>query len=279
VRLVVDFEFERGVLNWDYVNYLQGLVYRALGEYNSGLARKIHDEGFAGGGKRFRLFTFSLLYPRVRPGVRGSGLEISGEVRWWFSSPVVGVVEALAGGLLGMEEVRVGPLRGRLVRIGVEPLPEFGTEAVFTTLSPVAASTGEGVDEGGRFRRRFLGPEDPEFFRVLAQNLWRKAEACGLSVGEGPVEFEPVGRFRSRLFTSHGVKVRCWQVTLRMRGPGPLLRLAYEAGLGERTAQGFGMLRHVGPARGPAVEKPEPDTETGPVELRKEAVGNCDVGT
>ncbi len=246
MRLAVDFEFERGVLNWDYVNYLQGLVYRALGEYNLGLAHKIHDEGFAGGGKRFRLFTFSLLYPRVPPRVVEGGLEIAGEVRWWFSSPVVGLVEALAGGLLGMEEVRVGPLRGHLVRIGVEPLPEFGTEAVFTTLSPVVASTGEGVDEGGRFRRRFLGPEDPEFFRVLVQNLRRKAEACQLAVPEGPVEFGVLGRWKSRLFTSHGVKVRGWQVTLRMRGPAPLLRLAYEAGLGERTAQGFGMLRYVG---------------------------------
>jgi CRISPR-associated endoribonuclease Cas6 len=266
VRLVVDFWFERGLLKWDYLNFLQGLVYLALGEYNPQLARKLHDEGFAGGGKRFRLFTFSLLYPRERPRACRAGLEVGGEVRWWFSSPVIGVVEALAGGLLGLGEVRVGPLRASLIRVGVEPLPEFGTEAVFTTLSPVVVSTGEGPDEDGRFRRRFLGPEDPEFFRVLAQNLRRKAEACELAAGDIPVEFEAVGRYKSRLFTSHGVKVRGWQLTVRMRGPGPLLRLAYEAGLGERTAQGFGMLRHVGPVRGPAVEEPEPDTAAGTVE-------------
>lgn len=251
MRLVVDFWFERGLLSWDYLNYLQGLVYLALAGYNPELAQRVHDDGFTGGGKRFRLFTFSLLYPRLRPKVYRAGLEISGEVRWWFSSPVLGVVEALAGGLLGLGEVRVGPLRASLLRIGVEPLPEFGTEAVFTTLSPLVVSTGEGTDEAGRFRRRFLGPEEPEFFRVLGRNLGRKAEACELSVGEGPVEFEVVGRFKSRLFTSHGVKVRGWQLTLRMRGPGPLLRLAYEAGLGERTAQGFGMLRYVGPRPAP----------------------------
>ncbi len=48
---------------------------------------------------------------------------------------------------------------------------------------------------------------------------------------------------RSKLLTVNSTQVRGWMMKFEAKGPVELLRLGYEAGFGERNAQGFGMVR------------------------------------
>jgi hypothetical protein len=65
------------------------------------VARQVHDVGFRGEGKRYKLVTFSLLYP-ARHRRLAEGLQMEGPVLWWVSSPVENLLEAVVLGLLAV---------------------------------------------------------------------------------------------------------------------------------------------------------------------------------
>jgi len=249
MRLRLEFRFPNAVvLPWNYLDWLQGLLYDAMRRGLPRVARQVHDVGFRGEGKRYKLVTFSLLYP-ARHRRLAEGLQMEGPVLWWVSSPVENLLEAVVLGLLKEPEVRLGPQTVFVERVEVEPPPPWADTMTWRTLSPVCVSTGR--MEGGRFRKVFVDPADPDFERILCDNLRRKARALGWAAPDTAVRLEWLKGPASQLLTVHGVRVRGWRGVLRVVGPPELLRVGYEAGLGERNAQGFGMV-------GPASMLPKP---------------------
>jgi len=111
----------------------------------------------------------------------------------------------------------------------------------FSTLSPIFVSTGE-RDAAGRFQKRFLSPDEPDFARVLTDNLKRKAEAVSREIPDGELRFEWLSPPKSKLMNVNNTNVRGWMMKFRVTGPPELIQLGYDAGFGERNAQGFGMV-------------------------------------
>lgn len=247
MRIAVDLFSERQIiLPWNYLDWLQGIFYRAMERGIPRMARQVHDEGFLGGGKRYKLATFSLLYPE-RYQKTPEGLQTQGIIHWWVASPLEPLLEALALGLLDEREVRWGKDRVQVREVGVVLPPTFTETMTFSTLSPICASTGE-RDAAGHFQKRFLSPTEPrgegnDFARVLGDNLRRKAQALWGEVPEGELRFAWVGEPKSKLMRVNHMEVRGWMMTFQVSGPPELIQLGYDAGFGERNAQGFGMVR------------------------------------
>ncbi|MCS7158647.1 MAG: CRISPR-associated endoribonuclease Cas6 [Blastocatellia bacterium] len=241
MRISIDFFTpDQVLLPWDYLDWLRGLFYQAMAWGQPKLARTVHEEGFSGGGKRYKLATFSLLYPECYEPTP-QGMRARGLLRWWISSPLESLIEALALGLLTRPEVRFGKNTLYVGQIGVVLPPMFRETMTLVTLSPIFVSTGE-RDATGRFRKRFLSPEEPDFARVLNDNLRRKAQALLGEVPDGELHFEWLGQPRSKLMKVNNTDVRGWMMTFRVSGPIELIQLGYDAGFGERNAQGFGMV-------------------------------------
>jgi len=235
---------ETFLLPWDYLDWLRGLFYRALERGRPKLAREVHEAGFSSGGKRYKLVTFSLLYPENYEKTP-QGLRVRGRLRWWISSPLEPLIEALALGLLTQSEVQFGTYTLSVGQIGVLLPPRFTETMTFMTLSPISVSTGY-RDADGKFRKRFLSPEEPEFARVLVENLRRKSAAVYGEAFDGELQFEWLNTPRSKLFRVNKTEVRGWMLRFRVSGSLDLIRLGYDAGFGERNAQGFGMVGTAG---------------------------------
>ena len=155
-------------------------------------------------------------------------------------------MEALATTMLREGTALIGSVELRVEKIEVEPIPEFTGRVLCEMISPLIASTGS--TRNGKLQKRFLSPAEPDFWRVVEDNLRRKAVALGLSlVPEDRMQFEAVGNWKSRLFEAQRTWVRGYEGRFIMMGPEKLFVLAYEAGLGERNSQGFGMFRVVEP--------------------------------
>jgi len=240
MRLKVVFSFRgRIFLPWNYPDYLRGMFYEEIKKGDLKVARFVHEDGFQLEGKRYKLFTFSLLYPTHKE-IRPNGIIMWDKANWFFSSPIPGIVEAFAMGISMEGQVRIGRIRCDIERIEVMPAPMFSEEMIFRTLSPIVASTGQ--RRGDKFSKVFLHPDDPDFRRVLAENLVRKYKALFGEEPEGEIEIEPHEPYKSRLFNVSGTNVRGYEMRLKLKGDPILIKLAYEAGLGERNGQGFGMI-------------------------------------
>lgn len=240
MRLRIRLQFPKAaLLPWNYPEWLRGLAYGAMARGLPQVAHRLHEEGWmAEDGRRYKPLTYSWLQG-LRP--NGGGLWAEGAVTWWVSSPIPAVVEALALGLLLEPEVRLGPHPAIVERVEVVPTPEFGEAVTFTALSPITISTGERRADG-RLVKRYLGPEDPAFGRALVENLRRKAAAFYGRPVEGEVTIRVHPPYRSKLVRVHDTDIRGWMLTFTAEGDPELLRLGYEAGFGEHTASGFGMV-------------------------------------
>ena len=169
-------EGERLKLPYSYNHALAAAIYSFLAQADSTFSQFLHQGGFYHKGKAFKLFTFSPLLSKRRKAIK-DGLLMEGRIDWFISSPREEFVTSLAQGILAQGFLPF--LNQRLIVEEVEVLsqPAFGDQASFRTLSPIVVSTGE-VGSNGKFHKKFLSPEEPEFSQILEENLKRKYQAC-----------------------------------------------------------------------------------------------------
>ncbi|KXG77806.1 hypothetical protein AN618_08180 [Fervidicola ferrireducens] len=242
VRVVFQGE-EPVVLPWNYPHLLHGYLYGAIARANPEFGSFLHEQGFVEGNHRYKMLVFSKIFSRESRALPG-GLKVTPPLTWWFSSPLNAPIEALVKTMLLEGEVRLGNIRLYVEKVEVEGIPDISERMLCETISPVVASTG--IKEEGRLVKRFLSPDETDFRRVIEVNLLRKAKALGISFDHAlNINFEPVGKWRSRLFTVQGTNVKGYEGRFVIEGDKNLIQLAYEAGIGERNSQGFGMLRFV----------------------------------
>lgn len=229
------------LIPWNYSYLLHGFLYQAITRSEPELGFFLHEEGFQAGNRRYKMLLFSRLFPKSAKPV-DTGLIMSPPIRWWVSSPLSGPIEALAKTMLTEMEVSIGQTRMYVERIELEPQPKFEGRLLCETISPIIASTG--VQRGEKLHKKFLSPNDDNFWKVIESNLFGKANSLGIELSPGArVRFECIGAWRSRLWMSQNTQVRGYEGRFYMEGNETLLQLAYDAGLGERNSQGFGMFR------------------------------------
>jgi CRISPR-associated endoribonuclease Cas6 len=168
-------------------------------------------------------------------------MRVQGRLRWWVSSPLDFVIEGVALGLLEQREVRLGTSFLHVSQVEVLPAPSFSGTMTLATLSPIFVSTGQGVTTE-KLQKRFLSPQNPDFARVLNDNLRRKSIALHGQPFEGELHFEWLDDPKSKLMRVSDLQIRGWMMRFRVTGPVELIQLGYDAGFGERNAQGFGMV-------------------------------------
>jgi len=245
MRLHVIWKAEKPVLlPWNYLHLLHGFLYTAIKKASPKLGEFLHEQGFVVGGHRYKLVTFSLLFPQSAEPT-DDGLEMLPPIHWWVASPLPAPMEALAFTLLTEGEAKLGKVKLTVERVEVEEPPKIEGRCLFQTLSPIVASTG--VRKRGKMEHRFLSPEEQDFWRVLETNLRRKAMVLGVEASPDALRFSSEGKWRSKLFEVQGTKVRGWEGRFWVEGDPDLIRIGYEAGFGERNAQGFGMVKLVAP--------------------------------
>lgn len=255
MRVSLTFEAERGALTLPvhYNHLLQSLIYRNL---DQALAGWLHEGGYALGRRRFKLFTFSRLLCRRRRLLRTEGRVLfQGPVVLKIGSPETKLLESLVLHLLRAERVTIGGTACRLLSVQVEVPPRVEGPAVVRALSPICAyRTLYALD--GKRKTYFFSPWEREFGDLILDNLQRKARAFWGEAAplEGAyIKPRTVDRRNEILVNFKGTWIKGWTGTYELRLPEPYFTLAYDAGLGPKNSQGFGMVevvRDVPPERG-----------------------------
>jgi len=250
MRIQLRFEpvTEKLALPIHYNHLVQGLIYRSL---DKALARWLHDEGYPRGKRRFKLFTFSrLLSPRRQYDPQTRTLTLWGPITLKVGSVETEILESLAVYLVRHREFRLNGTLCRFVAVEVEMPPEVQGPVPVKTLSPITVYRTLYTREGKR-KTYYFTPYEGEFAELLLANLRRKAEAYRSQHPDTPLPPLEAGAIRALkprkevITRFKNTVIKAWTGLFELHLPEPYFTLAYDAGLGAKNSQGFGMVEVV----------------------------------
>ncbi len=250
------------VLPINYQYPLSAWIYRTLEQGDRELADFLHQEGYAGEGRRrFKFYSFSeLRTPGAR--VRGDRLFLTRpEVHFSISFLTDRAAQTLVMGLFRRSEPSwlgddISGGRFSVRSAEMQMLPLLSEQVHFRTVSPAVIGIGD-LNADGSLGKKYLSPQDEGYREQLVGNLRRKftaAREAGLIETANPnpaIDYELLSRTvkEKRIDLLRGrpgyTRVRGYKFQFRLQAPEEVLRLALLAGIGEKNAMGFGGLEVV----------------------------------
>lgn len=236
-------------LNYAYEQ--SALIYRVISKSDSLFSEWLHENGFKSENKRFKLFTFSRFHiPQYR--IEGDCIRImSDTIEWYISFLPERTTQEFIQGLFQNHTFELGTRKANVqfnVReISVVPPPTFENTMSFKTLSPICISLKN--DDG---KVDYLSPEHPKATSLIRQNLLSKYHAFyGEQFAQDfDFDFKVLNTPKSVLVTIKSgtpqqTRVRGFMCKFRMTAPHELMKIAYDAGVGEKGSIGFGMVKEI----------------------------------
>lgn len=250
MRILITFAGDRGRLKFprQYNQLVQGFIYRHLDAW---LAKKVHDEGFADPHnlkRRLRLFTFSRLIPVREAGGRWHSEDdhilFEGPVQLTIASPVADFLSSLVEHLLKNPQLDLGGREVSLIEARVEPAPEYRRPVLVRALSPITVYSTLHAPNGKK-KTYYYSPFESEFSLLVVKNLARKVRAWSGEEVEAEGEVRPVrvSKRNERVLKYKGTVIKAWDGVYELELPERLFRMAFDAGLGAKNSQGFGMVQ------------------------------------
>lgn len=244
-------------------NYpLASTVYRLLYSVAPDYAVFLHEEGFPAevefprepapgeSRKKFKFFVFSRLAQRGKK-LAGDCIRLNDSlVTWQISSPMDEMMGVLAESLVANGEITIGDQKSQatfaVAGIDIAEAPRMSSRLRGETISPIFVAVDETDPDGKRIKHHVRAEaEEERFAERIAANLREKYRALTgvpLEEAEGDLAFRFTERPRSQLVQYKGTDHKCYMGRFALAGDPQLIRLAWEAGLGEGNSKGFGMI-------------------------------------
>ena len=248
-----------------YHYWLQSAIYHVM---EGGIAEQVHTQGFEGDGRIFRFFTFSKLIGRYELSKDKKFIRFPEGANWIVSSPINDILGSIAGGLLKQLELRIGGMSAEITGIQVSH-PNVQSKTIrVRTLSPVVAYSTLFRGDGSKYTV-YLQPGEPEFRRIVTENLqkkwegiktWNQTEKQGKDESSYPmtnisdplegelkvVNLHMLNNPKMHILEYKGGIIKGYSGMMELSGPPELLQVAIDAGLGSKNSQGCGCLEVMG---------------------------------
>ncbi len=219
---------------YQYNHMVESSIYSSI---SPALADYLHTYGFISGNRSFKLFTFSRLLGNYRR--TSSGLIFNGDISLLVSSPIRRFILELANGVLKRGTFILGTRKLALKSIYFPSRPELGVKHRGYTLSPITVySTMYGPD--GSKKTYYFSPYEKEFSRLMSLNAKKKLSIFSKRKIIHDIQFKPI-RMKETVIIYKGTVIKGWHGYFQLEGPKSLIDVTYDAGLGSKNSEGFGM--------------------------------------
>ncbi len=222
-------------LTLHYNHLIQGWIYNNISET---LSNFLHDRGFAFEKRKFKLFTFSRILGRFR--ISSELIHFKGPVWFYIGTPIDRFMREFTNGLLRKSTIRLGKELLKVKEMSILNEPSFGHDNEIRMLSPVTVYSTLLTPEG-RKKTYYYSPMEREFVEILSDNALKKYQLLHGRVLKGGLQLAPVKVKESIVFYKDTV-IKGWMGYFRLSGPKKLIKTVYDAGLGSKNSQGFGMF-------------------------------------
>ncbi len=230
-----------------HYNYLvQSALYHSI---EPELAAFLHEKGYTVGKRSFRLFCFSLLQGAYQMDKEKKTIAFEEEIKLTVSSPLDEFCRSLLNTLLTRGSIRLGTQEALVEKVQVCKFGVEKPEVVLRTLSPVVLYSTMLRPDGRKYTVYFQ-PGDPDYERLLSENLQKKYRAfLGIEPPGQAVNARALGLQKMKVIRYKDTIIKAYAGKVLLSGPLPLLQLALDGGLGSKNSQGFGCVEPVEGAR------------------------------
>jgi CRISPR-associated endoribonuclease Cas6 len=250
LNLKVDSHVFGNRLPINYQYELSAWIYRIIAQGDRDYAEWLHQNGFSDKHRNFRLFVFSNLYS---PNIKFENdllIFQSYKASFFLSLLPEKSTEAFIKGIFKEQDFslgdRISKVHFTVQQVELIPAPDFAVHSVFKTLSPVVVSVGQENSP----HARYISPDEEGYGQLIINNLKEKYRLYYQNelTGDPNFRFELLSPARSKLIrikaaTKEQTQVRGFAFTFRLEADRELLKVMYEAGMGEKNAQGFGCVQ------------------------------------
>ncbi len=228
-----------GILPFDYHYHLGAAMLKFKKIADEELSTRLHYS------RDIKMYTFSeIVVPKRKKMEKGIKI-LDGYAYIIYTSPHMEYVEALATGLLSDPALRVGELTFEITRVEVMEEPEVNWREVhFKTLSPISMYS----SSNGKNKDIPLFPTQKEWYINLEKNVKKSYEKFYGTRIKGNLMVDTLHSKPKRYFLKdkkNGNPVQAVHGHFIFRGNPHLIKMAYDAGVGEHGAFGFGCLEVV----------------------------------
>jgi len=248
MRLNITFTFlkEEIIFPLNYNYGLQSFIYDHISEK---LATFLHNKGYLVGKRRFKLFTFSRLLGKFRIDFPQEKIIFTGPFHFYVSSPIDDFIQQFAEDLIKAGEVKLFKEPFAIASIEVNPVPTIRSPLIIKMLSPLTIYS-TFFSPQGKKKTYYYSPFEKEFSNLIKENLIKKYRALYKAIPSND-DFT-ITRIKVTKNSEKIIKytpkkesytvIKGWMGLYKLQGNSKLIHLGYEAGLGSKNPQGFGMF-------------------------------------
>ena len=241
-------------INTNY--YLVKLIKQLTFEYQRYLSSLLPPDQTS---KSFDLYTFSqLIIPERKIENFMIGI-LSREFYWYVASPYYQFLGILAKELRKHKRFKIYDAYFEVEGVRFVPEPEFkDNEAQFTCLSPVTVLKDNNGKKPKSDFKKYALPDNNEFYAMLEKDIrdkYRVIHKKTIDHLEFDLEFdkEYIRRRNNRITkvitlekeSDRQEQVRCVLAPFKIKAEPEVLKVIYDAGIGQLNALGFGMVEMV----------------------------------
>ena len=234
MRFKITFRIDRSLGDCLPINYQyeqSAVIYKILSNADKAYSAWLHDNGFQlDNGKHFKLFCYSrFLFEKYRIMRDIKCINVIGDkIEWYVSFLPEKSTAEFVHGLFANQHVVIGNKDYRVA-----------LDVVCVKLHKDNKTV-------------YIGPESPLYEQALLNGLLSRYHAVHGEPYDGEVfcRLNLISSPKEKLITIKAnmkgeTRVRGYDFIFSMSLPSPLMHIAYEAGLGEETGMGFGMIEVV----------------------------------
>lgn len=223
-----------------YHHILQGVIYHALENDKTKLGDFFHNDGFRYNERQFKLFTFGLLEGKYR--IKEKRIIFYDRIEWEIRSPEIMLIRALERSIKE-HGIYLGKRNITDMDIILSDKTIEKTEIVVDMISPITVYSTNEADKNTYYYQ----PDEIEFYQQIDENFLRKYQSVyGVMPDEHifaePVEVSDMDRYVTKY---KGIYINAWKGRYRLAGERKSLDFLYQAGIGSKNSQGFGMFCEV----------------------------------
>lgn len=236
MQILLKLKGDNIVLPIAYRYFIQSMIYHTL-ESQPGFSYFMHNKGYSGEERSFKLFSFSPL--RGNYSVKDKKITFSDTVSLEIRSTVPEIIESLLKALSEGNTVNIGRNTLTVESCTLKNKTLYKSEAEITTVSPIVAYVTK--DSTNRI---FFSPDEDEFYSLIINNAKRKWISAGYDESEFDLSIEKTSRkpIRKEVTEFKKSRITAWHGSFVLRGNPEVIDFLYQTGLGSKNSQGFGMF-------------------------------------